>query len=66
MMMIRPKAPALQERQKMANAFIESAAYQGGEFDQTLVNLIRKGCVVFITPDLFEITEEGMNEVDNG
>ena len=64
--MIRPKAPALHERQKMANAFIESGNYQGGEFDQTLVNLIRKGCVVFITPDLFEITEEGMNEVDNG
>jgi len=66
MMNLSPKAPAPEERKKMAIAFIESASYQGSEFDQSLVKLIQKGMAIFKSPDLFQLTEEGSEEVENG
>jgi hypothetical protein len=50
----------------MAIAFIESACYKNDELDRGLVSLIRKGCATFVAPDLFQITELGINEVENG
>ena len=58
------KTPTFEEAQKMAVAFLESAIYEDTELDKTLVALVRKGCAVFTAPDMFEITERGMDEVE--
>jgi hypothetical protein len=60
------KTPTFEECNKMAIAFIESACYKNDELDRGLVSLIRKGCATFVAPDQFQITELGMNEVENG
>lgn len=59
------KTPSFDEAERMAIAFIESGCYKDTELDHALVSLIRKGCATFKAPDLFEITELGMNEVEN-
>ena len=59
------KTPTKTEAERMAIAFLESECYKDTELDQNLVALIRKGCAVFKAPDLFQITERGMNEVEN-
>ena len=56
-------APPVDEREKMVIAFMEGPEYTGNEFDQNLVNIIRKGMAIFIYPDLFQITKEGSDYV---
>lgn len=60
------KTPTREEAERMAVSFLESACYKDEETDQVLVSLIRKGCVVFTSPDMFQITELGMKNVENG
>ncbi len=58
------KTPTQKEADRMAVAFLESACFKDSELDHALVQLIRKGCATFTAPDLFEITERGMNQVE--
>jgi hypothetical protein len=63
----RPKAPATQsERDKMAIAFIECSDYIDDELGRNMASLIRKGLVVFTSPNLVEISEEGERVVEEG
>lgn len=65
MIIMTAKTPTAAAAKKMAVAFLESASYKDEEMDRSLVNLIRNRCVKFTAPDMFEITERGMNEVES-
>lgn len=61
-----PKCSSVRsEREQMAVRWIESAAYgQCPELDETLAEQIRNGHVLFEYPDLFQITKEGVDYLE--
>ena len=56
-----PDAPAPKDREKMAKAWVECAAYDGGLVDRSIRDQIKGGLLIFKAPDRVQMTKRGFD-----
>lgn len=58
-----PNAPNHAERMRMANAFLETVEYDGGDACRAILANIRAGHILFELPYTARLTKEGFDAV---